>query len=444
MPGAMTQAGPAKLCRKCKDKEAVHNIRSDNFCSECFCQFVATKTVKRLEVLNRDKRNLHNGRPNGSKTFYSGLSFGASSSALIDILEQITLSRLSRGKDASFALHVIHIDTDLQDSSDTAAAPTQSIPGAEKRLDLWRARYPRFTFERVPLVQVLALNTIDWAALQPPPHDATASSEITERTEQAARPTTLQDLRNLLANLPSATSRRDILELLVRRLLIARATASWKADVQTTDKPSGKTIQKCDALLFGYSTTALAERTLVETAKGRGFSLPWQINDGPVDDGEGHSLPLYYPVRELFRNELVQYTNACQPPLTEGGLIVSAASTSSGTDQASAVVSHRELSIEEVLTRYFADVEVNYPSVVANVVRTTAKLERHGHDEDGAVDASKGEGRRSAGCRVCGMPLDEAGNERWRGEIGRLDGPEGRPRTGMDRLCYGCDRSIHG
>ena len=30
MPGAMTQA--AKLCRKCKDKEAVHNIRSDNFC----------------------------------------------------------------------------------------------------------------------------------------------------------------------------------------------------------------------------------------------------------------------------------------------------------------------------------------------------------------------------------------------------------------------------
>ena len=397
---------------------------------------MATKTVKRLEVLNRDKRNLHNGRPNGSKTFFSGLSFGASSSALIDILEQITLSRLSRGKDASFALHVIHIDTDLQDASDTTAASTQTIPAAEKRLDLWRARYPRFTFERVPLVHVLALDTIDWAALQPPPHDAPASAE------QATRPTTLQDLRGLLANLPSATSRRDILGLLVRRLLIARATASWNTEVQTTEA-----IQRCDALLFGYSTTALAERTLVETAKGRGFSLPWQINDGPVDDGEGHSLPLYYPVRELFRNELVQYTNACQPPLTEGGLIVSAASAASaasGTDQASAVVSHRDISIEEVLTRYFADVEANYPSVVANVVRTTAKLERHGHDEDEAADASKGEGRRSAGCRVCGMPLDEAGNERWKGEIGRLDGPEGRPRAGMDRLCYGCDRSIHG
>ncbi|CAK7265601.1 Cytoplasmic tRNA 2-thiolation protein 2 [Sporothrix epigloea] len=373
-----------------------------------------TKTVKRLEVLNRETRSSHTGRPSGDgssssfRRFYAGLSFGPSSAALLDVCEQIILDRLSRGRDAAFSLHAVHIDTSLEEVS------SESL--VEQRLDRWRVRYPRFTFERVPLTDVLSLAAIDWEVLLPPSMAG---------TRWAAPPASTTQLRTLLDSLPSATSRRDLLGLLVRRLLISRATS-------TSETPP------FDALLMGCSTTALAERTLTETAKGRGFSLPWQINDGIVDDGVGRHIPLYYPVRELFRNELVLYLSAvAQPPLTEDGFVLLPASITSST----AVVSHKDLSIEEVMTRYFAEVEVNYPSIMANVVRTTAKLERHGKDHD--HDHANGD-QTITGCRVCGMPLDEAGNERWKGEIGNLDGSESQPGPHSARLCYGCERSICG
>ncbi|CAK7206734.1 Cytoplasmic tRNA 2-thiolation protein 2 [Sporothrix eucalyptigena] len=380
----MTQAGPNNQCRRCKEQEAVHTIRSDPIC-------------------NADGSN------NSLRKFYAGLSFGPSSSALVDICDQIIVGRLSRGRDAAFSLHVVHIDTDLERSD--------SQSPVEQRLERWRARYPRFTFERVPLTDVLSLDTIDWAVLLP------ALSGLTGSTP----PTLPAQLQALLDNLPSATSRRDMLDLLVRRLLISRAATA-------TETPP------YDALLLGCSTTALAERTLTETAKGRGFSLPWQINDGAVEDGTGRQIPLYYPLRELFRNELVLYLSAvARPPLIEGDFVLlPASSMASG-----AVVSHRDLSIEEVMARYFAEVEANYPSIVANVVRTTAKLERHDHDHEHNHAHDDGE-RAATGCRVCGMPLDEAGNERWKGEIGHLDGPEGTPMQRIERLCYGCERSIYG
>lgn len=92
---------------------------------------------------------------------------------------------------------------------------------------------------------------------------------------------------------------------------------------------------------------------------------------------------------------------------------------------AAAVVSHRDLSIEEVMARYFAGVEETYPSVVANVARTTSKLVR-----------AEGTGE---GCGLCGMPLDELGDERWRGELD-LGTPAARP----GRICHGCERSVGG
>jgi cytoplasmic tRNA 2-thiolation protein 2 len=91
------------------------------------------------------------------------------------------------------------------------------------------------------------------------------------------------------------------------------------------------------------------------------------------------------------------------------------------------VVSHKDLSIEEVTARYFEDVEENYPSIVANVVRTTGKLNRVVAEEH---------------CGICAMPLDKQGDKRWKGEIGNgsSDGSSGEGKS--MQLCYGCERSI--
>lgn len=263
----------------------------------------------------------------------------------------------------------------------------------------------------MPLADALELAPIDWSSLP-----------VAPSKDESLAPT--ERLQDFFSRLPSTTSRSDVLRLLVRHVLLAVALR-----------------EDCRAVLLGSSTTALAELTLSETAKGRGFSLPWMISDGPAPvnrfspskeqdkksdkelverDSEAReqqgSLPVYYPNRELFRTELKQYMTLTEPPLTP---LLSLASTTSS----SAVVSHRDVSIDEVMARYFTEVEENYPSIVANVVRTTAKLER-----------TNG-GNTARYCGLCGMELDELGDERWKGEIG--DVGQGEDQA----LCYGCSRA---
>lgn len=321
-----------------------------------------------------------------------GLSFGPCSTALVDILNDSVQSQLRKRPSPAFDPVVVHIDTDLSpvDGPDDSSPSSLPATSSQSLLDRFKERYPRFRFLLVPLTDVLELESVEWSSLPVVP--STSAEEALAPAER---------LRRFFARLPSTTSRSDILRLLIRHVLVHSALR-----------------EDCRALLLGSSTTALAELTLGETAKGRGFSLPWMINDGPLPRGQIASPPVYYPNRELFRGELKTYTTLTEPTLTD---LLSSASTA----PISAVVSHKDISIDEVMARYFTEVEENYPSIVANVVRTTAKLERNDHGEEQC-------------CGLCGMGLDELGDERWKGEIGDVG-------CGQDQtLCYGCSRAMRG
>lgn len=358
------------------------------------------KAIKRLEAASKEIR----AAPTQTKKVLVGLSFGVSSSSLIHMLDDSIKSQLKKRPTPAYDPVVVHIETEIGDQTSSPTSQTKRL------LDKFSERYPRFTFRSIPLATALDLNTIDWGSLPAAPEDS--------KREPGER------LYNFFTRLPSTTSRADIVRLLVRHILISTALA-----------------EGCHALFLGCSTTALAALTLAETAKGRGFTLPWMINDGPqtvhaftapappTDAGSDNTaqvatgmevarLPIYYPLREVFRNELVEYSGLVSPPLAD--LVLPSDAAGPGT----AVVSHKDVSIDDVMTRYFDEVEASYPSIVANVVRTTAKLERLGDEGD---DIS---------CGLCGMRLDEQGDERWKGEIGDADASE------YGRLCYGCQRSM--
>lgn len=378
------------------------------------------KTVKRLEVLAKEI----GAAPTQTKKILVGLSFGASSTSLVNILDESVQSQLRKRPTPAYDPIIVHVDTDLSPTAthDSSASSSSSSPPpppeTQRQLDLIAKRYPRFRFVRIPITDVLGLETIDWSALPAiaPVREGDDGAEGPKEEAEEAR----ARLRGFLGRLPSTSSRADVQRLLVRHVLVSAAAR-----------------EGCRALLLGHSTTALAELTLGETAKGRGFSLPWMVDDGAQSirsfpagpggpdapggrKGEGlaTALPIYYPLREVFRNELTVYTGLVVPPLTD--LLMAPEAARSG----SAVVSHKDISIDEVMSRYFQEVEENYPSIVANVVRTTAKLERHG-DQDG-----------EACCGLCGMGLDELGDERWKGEIGDDGGGD------YGQLCYGCQRSM--
>lgn len=153
--------------------------------------------------------------------------------------------------------------------------------------------------------------------------------------------------------------------------------------------------------------------------------MPWVVSDGAEPDG---GVVVSHPLREVLRGEVVRYGGLVEPRLV--------VLEEEERERGAAVVSHRDLSIDEVMRRYFGEVEERYPAVVANVARTTGKLVRM---------LGGGEGGR---CGVCGTPLDGEGDERWRGELGVEGGggtgEEGGGGVGGARLCYGCERSTRG
>jgi len=76
----------------------------------------------------------------------------------------------------------------------------------------------------------------------------------------------------------------------------------------------------------------------------------------------------------------------------------------------------------ELLTQYFESMEIQYPSTVSNVVRMGGKLRPA--DPEAKV------------CRICGLPVDDGGNELTLGAD--CDG------QATSNMCYGCMRTTHG
>ncbi|KAJ4116237.1 Cytoplasmic tRNA 2-thiolation protein 2 [Fusarium equiseti] len=380
-------------CKRCKAENAAFRLRADLTCRDCYIQFVAYKLNRRLGALHKDTRS---SKALTTRRYLAGLSFGSSSSVLAQLLSEQARHHSENKASSPFEPVIIHIDTDLSRSEDESPA--------QKLLNEYRHAFPHATFECVPLKDVISVKSIDWSTL---PLDADTKDE-----DPSAR------LRQLFEALPTLTSRTDVLRQLIRHLLLQKAQD-----------------HACSALLLGHSTTALAALTLSEVANGRGFAVPTQVADGMttvctykelesgvIQETSRLEFPIYYPLREIFRNELNQYIDLV-PSLKE---IVPV--DSSGSRSGNSVVSHKDLSIEEVMTRYFDSVEEGYPGIVANVVRTTGKLER--------VPGNNF-------CGSCGMSLDAEGDSRWAGEIGDDIG-DGPSAAGAGRLCYGCKRSIHG
>ncbi|KAF3073967.1 Cytoplasmic tRNA 2-thiolation protein 2 [Trichoderma lentiforme] len=394
MAGSQT---PSRPCMRCKKPDAAFELRNVATCQDCFIDYVDSKAVKRFTVLQRETRTSTKPEP---RRYVAGLSFGPSSTVLTQILDKTAQYHASRKGSSPFEPLIVHIDTDLSARTDSQDTPAQRL------LAKYRERFPNVSFECVHLSKVLSVKTIDWTTIPVP-----------QGGNDAER------LQLFFSSLPSVTSRADSLRLFIRHLLLDVA------------------IQRSySALLFGHSTTALAALTLSEVANGRGFAVPWQINDGlftvctyrssadpasSTSTGEASredakiQFPIYYPLREILKAEVMTYLGTT-PAVQE--LIPSADGASSS------VVSHKDQSIEEVMARYFDGVEGPYSGIVTNVVRTAGKLDR-------LVSSHY--------CRLCGITLDQEGDSTWAGELGDdLTQDAVNPDTG--KLCYGCKRSMGG
>lgn len=330
----------------------------------CFSKYVHTKVVKRMETF-RTKY----APQTPERTLLLPLSFGVSSTTLLQVLDCHLDSQLQRSGRAAYALHVLHVDSSSADESESHAS----------RIEAARQRFPRHTFSSIKLSKVMD---------QP---EASSLLPRTEENEQAGPASKEDRLANLLSSATSPTARTDILHSLQISLIVQFAKTS-----------------NCHAVLWADSTTRLAEKTLAETAKGRGFALPYIT----AEDDSVHGIRSQYPLRDILKKELVAYAEyTVEPPLTE--LVVRDVARTT-------TVSAKKTTIDALMMHYFESVEKEYPSIVANVVRTAGKLETPMLRGD--------EGR----CRLCSVPVQAA-----------VDRTEMEGDGDVSGMCSTCARSLN-
>lgn len=363
-----------------------------NLPRKCFLNYIETKVAKRFGYIHHETRTSTQLEP---RRYVAGLSFGPSSSALACLLDVQARFQASKKSSSPFEVLVVHVDTDLDHPG-----PDPS-PASARLISRYAEAFPDVAFECVPLTRVLDVQTVDWSTLPLPAANESGKDQ-----------TSTERLRQMFDALPSLTAKVDVMRHLVRHMLI---------DIART--------RSYACLMLGHNTTTLAALTMSEVANGRGFSVPWQVNDGPCTlttdcaTGQVITYPVHYPLRESFSGEVSTYISLV-PALA--AIVDEAGDGSNGST--AAVVSHKDTSIDDVMRRYFESVEAPYSGIVANVVRTTGKLDRV---------------RGPELCGLCSVSLDEHGDSRWAGEMGSGYDTENRAQS-QSRLCYGCKRSVHG
>ena len=344
-----------------------------NSFSDCFARYVHTKCIKRLESFRV------NFGAEQQRRILVPLSFGVSSTTLLHILDLHLKTQKSKTGRTGFDISAVYIED-----------PEQKVQ-ATQLLEKAREQYPDHHYASLPLHDVFRLV-----------QDDASIRSLLPQAEKMVDLSPEEQFVHMMNSLTSATARADVLSTLKTRLVVEHA------------KLTG-----CESILWGDSTTRLAQKTLAETAKGRGFSLPWQVSDGMSPFG----LNFHYPLRDVLKKELVSYINMANP-----GLSTLVHETSSGATQAS--TSSKNTTIDDLMTQYFESVEENFPSIVANVVRTTSKLEAR---PDALSDPQ---------CSLCSMPVSGGrfGIHGWGGD--QQDGDDFESTNNKKNICYGCTRSL--
>lgn len=362
------------LCVRCDTSIATFIIRSERLCKDCFFKYVGSKLLKRLEA-----NKIRGGYHEAQKTLLLPVSFDVSSICLLHALDQQLQKRLQSGRHAGYTLHILCID----ESSIREDSSVQTL------LPLLKQRFPNYMYSAISLADVFTYD-IDLKSLTPERPGAAVCEEGRE----------IQNLQSLILDLPSSTSKGDVVQILRRRLCAAFAKRNGSSSI-----------------LYSDSTTKLAERTLSETAKGRGGALPWLTSDNYTVDG----IPCSYPLRDLLQKELVLYTDITCPSLKP--LITPA-------DNRIGIVSSKDMTIDGLMSQYFESLEENFPSIVANVVRTSSKL---------AARLNPG---CEQTCDLCKLPINHV---EWGGEQSSPDCVDclrlNETRTQWNH-CPGCTRTL--
>ena len=330
-------ATPDAACARCK-KAASLKTRTEHLCQACFEGLVIGKAMKRIDPLN-------NRRLSGLEqcNLLLPMSFGPSSLALFYLLDKrLNRQRQSQGP-RSFRLLVYHV---------RSATEGDEVSGLEK-LQTLHKHYPDHDYLSTPLESVLFSQC---------PGETTPLSFENGLRGQPGHENGL-GLAELMPIQRSEYLKSGMINAVRTRLILATAQAHG-----------------CDCVAWSSSATRLAEKALTEVANGRGLGVPFHL----CNDTTLHGLRMTYPMRDLLQKEIVHFIDMAVPDP-----IARLSTDAFATDTRNAA----KATIGGLMHDYILSAEGSYPSIVANVVKTTGRLVSPVGTKDGGF------------CQLCALPL---------------------------------------
>eukprot|EP00879_Flechtneria_rotunda_P010371 GHRR01010847.1.p1 GENE.GHRR01010847.1~~GHRR01010847.1.p1 ORF type:complete len:624 (+),score=226.22 GHRR01010847.1:660-2531(+) len=379
-------------CRKCKQRPAVVHIRQQEpYCNKCLEAGVQQK----VRVATKSQ-----GLVKAGDHVMVALSGGAASSALLHCMTELinpNVDRPQRGK-VPYLLSVVHIDTSaargipsqqaaqqLQQLASTAAAAGFSGSLVVLPLHAVFADQSQLEQQLQPgsvelLKQQLAAMQVRNSDHNPQPSkqqlqhavadtlSSTASNGLTHGSRNNHCNTLQQQqLLDLLGNITDNTGREDLITYLQDHLLLRAAAALT-----------------CNRLMRGDCASRVAVRIIAEAAKGRGYSLPADIQLVDARELQRGGPCVVQPLREVTYKELVALCAyrqlrwwdraPGQPMVQQQGPGSGSSGRSRGAGGQRGTVT--AASVNALAEKFIDDMQQGVPASVYTVLRTVAHLEQ--------------------------------------------------------------------
>ncbi|KTW32597.1 uncharacterized protein T551_00082 [Pneumocystis jirovecii RU7] len=182
--------------------------------------------------------------------------------------------------------------------------------------------------------------------------DAVLASQISGKS--------IHSIDDLLLSSLSPTSRIDILKCLRNNIIYDFAEKG-----------------EYSVIILGDTTTSIASKIISETAKGRGYSIPWETR-GKIKYSD--NIWLLRPMKDIIKQEAHFFLQI------------------NGIEIEIKKFDHKITTIDELADQYFDNLEKSNPNFVFTVVKTATKLQ--------IPEIEKTKDQNSNFCFICQMPKE--------------------------------------
>ena len=349
---------PLKKCKRCKSAAATIESRTELFCNDCFAKFVCQKGRKRMmsNEFYRDHFKVLYGKDKNSNIKETPIvfpfDFSAPSLTSMDIMCGLMKEqrRQHRGR-VGFRVYVVTVFRDITER------------------DLYRDMWSRMHEENDRMVDE------DWKQFEFHLIDAnkffndgtrlmkiTLNSEISECTGVPLEADKSYTISELMKSCVDKSARGDMWKIIVRHFV--KNFAYQHKDVEL--------------IFWSDSMTRLANEVLGLIIKGRGSQIARRLDMNSFDEDYDCQFKSLYALKDILLTELNTYCYITginkfiigDPPRET----VFLDNDTRFPKEMSGIKLAKNMTISELVGKYFDDVEADYSNVISTVLRMGDKI----------------------------------------------------------------------